>query len=146
MKLIMTAAHTGSAASCHCINLINENNTRSIFLRILKQISDTGRFDRKVAVGRPDVKGREEILKVHANGKPLGEDVDLTQTAQTDIPNLVTIAFALAVASLISWDAPVVMSSKICSSATRPPNATVISCRVAFAERKDHKGRIRGIV
>ncbi len=42
-----------------------------------------GRFDRKVSVGRPDVKGREEILKVHASGKPLAEDVDLKQTAQT---------------------------------------------------------------
>ena len=42
-----------------------------------------GRFDRKVAVGRPDVKGREEILRVHASGKPLGEDVDLRQIAQT---------------------------------------------------------------
>ena len=42
-----------------------------------------GRFDRKVAVGRPDVKGREEILRVHASGKPLGEDVDLQQIAQT---------------------------------------------------------------
>ncbi len=42
-----------------------------------------GRFDRKVGVGRPDVKGREEILKVHASGKPLGEDVDLHQIAQT---------------------------------------------------------------
>ena len=42
-----------------------------------------GRFDRKVGVGRPDVKGREEILKFHAKGKPLGDDVDLAQTAQT---------------------------------------------------------------
>jgi cell division protease FtsH len=42
-----------------------------------------GRFDRKVMVGRPDVKGREEILQVHAKGKPLGDDVDLKQTAQT---------------------------------------------------------------
>ncbi len=42
-----------------------------------------GRFDRKVMVGRPDVKGREEILLVHAKGKPLGEDVDLKQVAQT---------------------------------------------------------------
>lgn len=42
-----------------------------------------GRFDRKVMVGRPDVKGREEILHVHAKGKPLGEDVDLRQVAQT---------------------------------------------------------------
>ena len=42
-----------------------------------------GRFDRKVLVGRPDVKGREEILAVHAKNKPLGDDVDLTQVAQT---------------------------------------------------------------
>ena len=42
-----------------------------------------GRFDRKVLVGRPDVRGREEILKVHAKGKPLSEDVDLAQLAQT---------------------------------------------------------------
>lgn len=42
-----------------------------------------GRFDRKVAVGRPDVSGREEILKVHAKNKPLAEDVDLKQVAQT---------------------------------------------------------------
>ena len=42
-----------------------------------------GRFDRKVAVGRPDVKGREEILKVHARNKPLADDVDLKQIAQT---------------------------------------------------------------
>jgi cell division protease FtsH len=42
-----------------------------------------GRFDRKVTVGRPDVKGREEILQVHAKGKPLGDDVDLKQVAQT---------------------------------------------------------------
>lgn len=42
-----------------------------------------GRFDRKVGVGKPDIKGREEILKVHANGKPLGDDVDLETIAQT---------------------------------------------------------------
>ena len=42
-----------------------------------------GRFDRKVSVGRPDVKGREEILKVHSRQKPLSEDVDLKQIAQT---------------------------------------------------------------
>ena len=42
-----------------------------------------GRFDRKVAVGMPDVGGREQILKVHATGKPLGDDVDLKQIAQT---------------------------------------------------------------
>ena len=42
-----------------------------------------GRFDRKVAVGAPDVRGREDILKVHAKNKPLAEDVDLEQVAQT---------------------------------------------------------------
>lgn len=42
-----------------------------------------GRFDRKVAVGRPDVKGREEILGVHTKDKPLGDDVDLHRIAQT---------------------------------------------------------------
>lgn len=42
-----------------------------------------GRFDRKVHVGRPDIGGREEILKVHAKNKPLGDDVDLQQIAQT---------------------------------------------------------------
>ena len=42
-----------------------------------------GRFDRKVVVGRPDVGGREEILGVHAKKKPLAEDVDLKQIAQT---------------------------------------------------------------
>ena len=42
-----------------------------------------GRFDRKVHVGRPDIGGREEILRVHAQNKPLGDDVDLKQIAQT---------------------------------------------------------------
>lgn len=42
-----------------------------------------GRFDRKVVVGRPDVKGRKEILEVHANNKPLAENVDLDNVAQT---------------------------------------------------------------
>ena len=42
-----------------------------------------GRFDRKIGVGRPDVKGREAILRVHAKNKPLGDDVDLHQIAQT---------------------------------------------------------------
>ncbi len=62
-----------------------------------------GRFDRKVAVGRPDVKGREEILLVHAKDKPLGEDVDLRQIAQTtagftgaDLENLLNEAAILA--------------------------------------------------
>lgn len=62
-----------------------------------------GRFDRKVAVGRPDVKGREEILQVHAKDKPLAEDVDLKQIAQTtagftgaDLENLLNEAAILA--------------------------------------------------
>ena len=44
-----------------------------------------GRFDRRVTVGRPDVRGREEILEVHAKGKPLGDDVDLRKIAQTTV-------------------------------------------------------------
>ncbi len=62
-----------------------------------------GRFDRKIGVGRPDVRGREEILKVHAKNKPLGEDVDLKQIAQTtagftgaDLENLLNEAAILA--------------------------------------------------
>ena len=62
-----------------------------------------GRFDRKVSVGRPDVKGRKEILDVHAKGKPLGDDVDLFQVAQTtagftgaDLENLLNEAAILA--------------------------------------------------
>ncbi len=42
-----------------------------------------GRFDRKISVGRPDVKGRKEILEVHAKNKPLGDDVNLDEVAQT---------------------------------------------------------------
>ena len=42
-----------------------------------------GRFDRKIGVGKPDVKGREQILKVHAKEKPLGDDVDLENIART---------------------------------------------------------------
>ena len=42
-----------------------------------------GRFDRKVSVGKPDVKGRKEILQVHVAGKPLGDDVDLEEIART---------------------------------------------------------------
>ncbi len=62
-----------------------------------------GRFDRKVGVGRPDVQGRKEILEVHAQGKPLSEDVDLQQIAQTtsgfsgaDLENLLNEAAILA--------------------------------------------------
>ncbi len=44
-----------------------------------------GRFDRKVMVGRPDIKGREEILKVHSKGKPLSDDVDLKEVAATTV-------------------------------------------------------------
>ncbi|MFR8172456.1 MAG: ATP-dependent zinc metalloprotease FtsH [Marvinbryantia sp.] len=42
-----------------------------------------GRFDRKIGVGKPDIKGREDILKVHAKGKPLGDDVNLSDIART---------------------------------------------------------------
>ena len=62
-----------------------------------------GRFDRTIAVGAPDVRGREEILKVHAKGKPLGDDVDLAQIAQTtagftgaELENLLNEAAILA--------------------------------------------------
>ncbi len=62
-----------------------------------------GRFDRKVHVGRPDVGGREEILRVHAKNKPLGDDVDLRQIAQTtagftgaDLENLLNEAAIFA--------------------------------------------------
>ncbi len=62
-----------------------------------------GRFDRNVIVGRPDVGGREEILKVHAKNKPLGDDVDLKQIAQTtagftgaDLENLLNEAAIFA--------------------------------------------------
>lgn len=62
-----------------------------------------GRFDRKVYVGRPDVGGREEILHVHAKNKPLGDDVDLKEVAQTtagftgaDLENLLNEAAIVA--------------------------------------------------
>ncbi|SNU04561.1 cell division protease FtsH [Lachnospiraceae bacterium] len=62
-----------------------------------------GRFDRRVRVGRPDVKGREEILKVHSKNKPLGDDVDLHEIARTtagfsgaDLENLVNESAILA--------------------------------------------------
>ena len=62
-----------------------------------------GRFDRRIMVGAPDVRGREEILKVHAKGKPLGDDVDLAQLAQTtagftgaELENLLNEAAILA--------------------------------------------------
>ena len=62
-----------------------------------------GRFYRKVVVGRPDVRGREEILGVHAKNKPLGDDVDLKQIAQTtagftgaDLENLLNEAAIIA--------------------------------------------------
>ncbi len=62
-----------------------------------------GRFDRKIAVGRPDIAGREEILKVHAKNKPLGDDVDIQQIAQTtagftgaDLENLLNESAILA--------------------------------------------------
>ena len=62
-----------------------------------------GRFDRQVAVGRPDIRGREEILKVHSGGKPLGDDVDLGEIARTtagftgaDLENLMNEAAIMA--------------------------------------------------
>ncbi len=62
-----------------------------------------GRFDRQVAVGRPDIKGREEILEVHSRGKKLGDDVDLQEVARTtagftgaDLENLMNEAAILA--------------------------------------------------
>ncbi len=62
-----------------------------------------GRFDRKVVVGRPDVQGRFEILQIHAKGKPLGDDVNLQQIAQTtagftgaDLENLLNEAAILS--------------------------------------------------
>jgi cell division protease FtsH len=61
-----------------------------------------GRFDRKIAVGKPDVRGREEILKVHSKDKPIGEDVDLQKIARTtagftgaDLENLLNEAAIL---------------------------------------------------
>ena len=69
-----------------------------------------GRFDRKVAVGRPDVRGRDEILRVHAKDKPLGEDVDLAQIAQTtagftgaDLENLLNEAAIMAAKATRSY-------------------------------------------
>ncbi len=66
-------------------------------------IQRPGRFDRKVAVGPPDVQGREDILKVHARNKPLGDDVDLGQLARTtagftgaDLENLLNESAILA--------------------------------------------------
>ncbi len=65
-----------------------------------------GRFDRKIAVGTPDVRGREDILKIHARNKPLAEDVDLKQVAQTtagftgaDLENLLNEAAIVAARS-----------------------------------------------
>ena len=62
-----------------------------------------GRFDRQVAVGRPDIRGREEILAVHAKGKPLGDDVNLAEVARTtagftgaDLENLMNEAAIMA--------------------------------------------------
>lgn len=62
-----------------------------------------GRFDRKISVGTPDVGGREDILKLHARNKPLAENVNLKQVAQTtagftgaDLENLLNEAAILA--------------------------------------------------
>lgn len=69
-----------------------------------------GRFDRKVMVGRPDIKGREEILKVHAKGKPLSEEINLQQIAQTtagftgaDLENLLNEAAIMAAKATRSY-------------------------------------------
>ncbi len=69
-----------------------------------------GRFDRQVAVGRPDIKGREEILQVHAKGKPLGDDVNLGEIARTtagftgaDLENLMNEAAIMAAKSQRSY-------------------------------------------
>ena len=115
-----------------------------------------GRFDRKVAVGSPDVSGREDILKVHSKNKPLAEDVDLKQVAQTtagftgaDLENLMNEAAINAakqgksfvvqddirkafvkVAFLMSLEAPVVISLKMISSAILPPRETIMCCSI----------------
>ena len=69
-----------------------------------------GRFDRQIVVGRPDVWGREEILKVHVKGKPLGDDVNLEEIARTtagftgaDLENMVNEAAILAARMKRSW-------------------------------------------
>ncbi len=69
-----------------------------------------GRFDRKISVNRPDVGGREDILKIHAKNKPLGEDVNLKQIAQTtagftgaDLENLLNEASIIAAKSNRSY-------------------------------------------
>ncbi|MBQ6717555.1 MAG: ATP-dependent zinc metalloprotease FtsH [Clostridia bacterium] len=69
-----------------------------------KALLRPGRFDRQITVGYPDVKGREEILKVHSRGKPLGPDVDLATIAKStsgftgaDLENLLNEAALLAV-------------------------------------------------
>lgn len=75
-----------------------------------------GRFDRKVGVGRPDIKGRKEILEVHAKGKPLAEDVNLDEIAQTtagfvgaDLENLLNESAILAARE----DRPYIMQKDI---------------------------------
>ena len=86
-----------------------------------------GRFDRKVGVGRPDVRGREEILKVHCKGKPLGDDVDLKQVAQTtagftgaDLENLMNeSAIYAAKEALFSRKISTVPSSRSASAQRR---------------------------
>ena len=70
----MAAAHACAAPSCNGVNRVDILDPA---------ILRPGRFDRKVGVGRPDIKGREEILMVHSKEKPLGDDVDLKRVAQT---------------------------------------------------------------
>ena len=80
-----------------------EQTLNQLLVEMDPAILRPGRFDRKVMVGRPDIKGREEILKVHAKGKPLSEEIDLQQIAQTtagftgaDLENLLNEAAILA--------------------------------------------------
>ena len=95
--------------------LVNEQQERWIFGSIViiaatnrpdvldPALLRSGRFDRRVTVNLPDIKGREEILQVHAKNKPLGDDVDLKQIAQTtagftgaDLENLLNEAAIIA--------------------------------------------------
>ncbi|MBQ1472401.1 MAG: ATP-dependent zinc metalloprotease FtsH [Lachnospiraceae bacterium] len=100
-----------------------------------------GRFDRKVFVGRPDVKGREEILGVHAKNKPLAEDVDLKVVAQTtagftgaDLENLLNEAAIMAAKN----DRPYVKMSDIKQSFVKVGIGTEKKSRVIL----DHEKKI----
>ena len=100
-----------------------------------------GRFDRKVFVGRPDVKGREEILGVHAKNKPLADDVDLKVVAQTtagftgaDLENLLNEAAIMAAKN----DRPYVKMSDIKQSFVKVGIGTEKKSRVIL----DHEKKI----